>query len=187
MANDKTFITTIGGRKFDPVSPDEKDIDIEDIAHSLSLICRANGHFREFFSVARHCINCAREAAARGYSSRVALLCLLHDATEAYIGDMTRPLKMQLPYYCENEKRLYSKILSALDISEPTHDESAVVREIDDCMLYHEFIVFNGDILFDKAPEINVDIEHSERAFSETKSEYLALYEELSSEVGKSC
>ena len=65
----KAYITTIGGRRFDPVDPAQEDIDITDIAHSLSLICRANGHFREFFSVARHCINCAREAEARGYSS----------------------------------------------------------------------------------------------------------------------
>ena len=98
MATSKTFITTIGGRSFDPLSPGISDIDINDIAHSLSLICRANGHFSCFFSVARHCINCSEEADARGFGARIRLLCLLHDATEAYIGDMTRPLKRQLPY-----------------------------------------------------------------------------------------
>lgn len=187
MANDKAFITTISGRRFDPLCPDEKNILIEDIAHSLSLICRANGHLREFFSVARHCINCAREAEARGYSTRVRLFCLLHDATEAYIGDMTRPLKRQLEYYCDCEDRLYLKILSALHISEPTEDENAKVRQIDDCMLYHEFITFNGDILFDEAPEIHIYIENSEQTFAQTKAEYLALYDELSKEADKSC
>lgn len=179
MGNNKAFITTIGGKKFDPTSPELEDIDVEDIAHSLSLICRANGHFREFFSVARHCINCAREAEARGYTARMRLLCLLHDATEAYIGDMTRPLKRQLPDYCACEERLYADILAALGIPAPTAEETVLVKEIDDCMLYHEFQTFNGDILFEKAPAIHVEIEHSERPFLETKAEYLALYHEL--------
>ena len=70
MSVNKAYITTIGGRKFDPTSPEEKDIAIEDIAHSLSLLCRANGHFTEFFSVGRHCLNCAAEAEARGHGAR---------------------------------------------------------------------------------------------------------------------
>lgn len=179
MANNKAYITTIGGRRFDPTAPEGKDIDIDDIAHSLSLICRANGHFRTFFSVARHCINCAREASERGYSHHVQLLCLLHDATEAYMGDMTRPLKRQLPYYCDCEKRLAGDILTALNVVAPTDAEAVLVKKIDDCMLYHEFKTFNGDILFEKAPEIHIAIVDSERPFLETKAEYLALYEKL--------
>lgn len=179
----KAFITTIGGRRFDPTAPEKKDIDIDDIAHSLSLICRANGHFRVFFSVARHCINCAHEAEARGYSTHVRLLCLLHDATEAYMGDMTRPLKRQLPYYCDCERRLYGDILAALDIAPPTDEEAALVKEVDDCMLYHEFQTFNGDILLEKAPDIHIAIVESERPFEETKAAYLALYEELRNAV----
>ena len=185
MGNNKAFITTIGGRRFDPTSPALKDIDVEDIAHSLSLICRANGHFREFFSVARHCINCAHEAEAREYAPRIRLLCLLHDATEAYIGDMTRPLKRQLPNYCACEERLYADILTALGIPAPTAEETALVKEIDDCMLYHEFRTFNGDILLEEAPEIHVEIEHSERPFLETKAEYLALYDVLKGDNDK--
>ena len=182
MGNNKAFITTIGGRRFDPTSPDLGDISMEDIAHSLSLICRANGHFREFFSVARHCINCAREAEAREYAVRIRLLCLLHDATEAYIGDMTRPLKRQLLTYCACEERLYADILTAFGIPAPTDEENALVKKIDDCMLYHEFHTFNGDILFEEVPDIHVEIEHSERPFLETKAEYLALYHQLREE-----
>ena len=69
---------------FDPLHPNTDLIDIEDIAHALSMLCRANGHFKSFYSVGQHCINCAKEAKARGYSSFVQLACLLHDASEAY-------------------------------------------------------------------------------------------------------
>ena len=50
---------------FDPVHPDPALIDIRDISHALSMLCRANGHFPTFYSVGQHCINCAAEAAAR--------------------------------------------------------------------------------------------------------------------------
>ena len=187
MATSKVFITTIGGRSFDPLSPATEDIDIQDIAHSLSLICRANGHFSCFFSVARHCINCAAEAQARGFGARVRLLCLLHDATEAYIGDMTRPLKRQLPYYCECESKLHARILDRFGIPAEDDSESEIVKEIDDCMLYHEFLLFNGDKLYDDAPEVHIEIAHSERDFRQTKAEFLELFEKLMTEAGYQC
>ena len=93
----KNEISTINKIRFDPTNPSEDDIDIRDIAHALSMMTRANGHFTEFYSVARHSVNCALEATARGYPKRVALFCLLHDSAESYIGDMTRPLKMHFP------------------------------------------------------------------------------------------
>ncbi|MBQ1413064.1 MAG: hypothetical protein IIY93_07740 [Clostridia bacterium] len=179
----KAYITTISGRRFDPTAPDREDIDITDIAHSLSLICRANGHFKAFFSVARHCVNCEKEAAARGYPVRVRLLCLLHDAAEAYMGDMTRPLKRQLPYYRECEARLIGDILAALDIDPPDEEEAALVKEIDDAMLCHEFRIFNGDVLITPPPVIHIHIEHSECPFTETKAEFLELYHALREEV----
>ena len=50
----------------DPTNPCEDDIDIRDRAHARSMMTRANGHFTEFYSVARHSVNCALEATARG-------------------------------------------------------------------------------------------------------------------------
>ena len=92
-------ITTYSGVKFSPLNPKEEDIRIDDIAHALSLMTRANGHFPEFYSVAQHCIACCKEAIARGYSNKVALALLLHDASEAYLSDITRPLKKHLEVY----------------------------------------------------------------------------------------
>ena len=187
MATSKAFITTIGGHSFDPVSPSAEDIEIRDIAHSLSMICRANGHFSRFFSVARHCINCVREAEARRLGARIRLLCLMHDAAEALIGDMTRPLKRQLPFYCEREEAIHACILEKFGIPAESGEELAAVRAIDDCMLYHEFVAFNGDILYDEPPALHIDILHSERDFAATEAEFLSLFENLMKEAGYVC
>ena len=85
-------ITTYTGLHFDPVEPDENLIKIKDIAHALSMICRANGHTKIFYSVAQHSIACAKEASQQGLSKELVLGCLLHDASEAYLSDVTRPI-----------------------------------------------------------------------------------------------
>ena len=81
-------IMTYSKKLVNPYNIQPGDIDIEDIAHSLSLTSRANGHFKHFYSVAQHSINCAIEAKNRGYGTRVQLACLLHDASESYIADV---------------------------------------------------------------------------------------------------
>ena len=103
-------ITTYTGKHFDPTHPDEELICIEDIAHALSLLCRGNGHVRTFFSVGQHCILCAKEAEARGYSGRLILASLLHDASECYMSDVPRPFKKSLPEYRKQEEALLNII-----------------------------------------------------------------------------
>ena len=85
---DYDFITTYTGVHFFPTRPDPDGVRIVDVAHALSLLCRGNGHVKTFFSVGQHCLHCAREALARNHSRRVALACLLHDASEAYLSDV---------------------------------------------------------------------------------------------------
>ena len=97
-------IKTYTGIMFDPLNPNADLINIADIAHALSMLCRANGHFKSFYSVGQHSINCMNEARTRNYSQRVQLACLLHDASEAYLSDITRPVKAELPRYREIEK-----------------------------------------------------------------------------------
>lgn len=103
-------IRTYTGIMFDPLNPDPDLIKLGDISHALSLLCRANGHFRNFYSVAQHSVNCMEEAKIRGYSRRVQLACLLHDASEAYLSDVTRPVKQEIPKYLEIEKPLQEAI-----------------------------------------------------------------------------
>ena len=92
MPSNPNEILTWGGVSVDPFDAVPEQIDIRDIAHSLSLLCRANGHIDHFYSVAQHCLNCEREAEARGLSLRARLYCLLHDASECYISDLIRPV-----------------------------------------------------------------------------------------------
>ena len=79
---EKSCISTFYGHNFDPTQPTAEDICLEDIAHALSMLSRANGHFREFYSVGRHSLNCAYEAKARGLSVKVQLIALLHDSAK---------------------------------------------------------------------------------------------------------
>lgn len=134
-----SYITTFTKRHFDPINADIDDIEIADIAHALSLLCRANGHFEHFYSVAQHSLNCVKEAKARGYSERVQLGCLLHDASEAYLSDVTRPMKAQLPKYFEVEEKLQNAIFNKWINPSLTEEERKQVFEIDDTVLYHEF------------------------------------------------
>lgn len=70
-----------------------EDIYVEDIQHALSNLCRFNGHCREFYSVAQHSVHVSEWLSRNGYSLRTQFLGLIHDASEAYVGDMVRPLR----------------------------------------------------------------------------------------------
>ena len=134
-----SWITTVSGKHFDPTEPDTALFDINDIAHSLSLICRANGHTRFFYSVAQHSINCAVEAEARGLSREIILGCLLHDGSEAYLSDVTRPVKALLTEYLAVEDRLQNALWAHFIGRALTIEEKAAVFEIDDMELSAEF------------------------------------------------
>ena len=107
---EKCCIATFYGHEFDPTAPTADDLCMEDIAHALSYLTRANGHFRVFYSVARHSINCAKEVKAKGFTEKVQLLALLHDSAEAYIGDLTRPLRRHIPEFSDFERNLQKQI-----------------------------------------------------------------------------
>lgn len=134
-----SYITTVTGKHFYPLNPNPQDIDIEDIAHALSLICRANGHFKYFYSVAQHSIACSEEAAERGYSLEVILGCLLHDASEAYLCDVTRPVKKHIPQYLRAEEKLQDVIWKRFIGRDLTDIEQEQIFEIDDHILSQEF------------------------------------------------
>ena len=167
---------------FDPLHPDVEKIRIGDIAHALSLLCRANGHFPWFYSVGQHCVNCAREAQARGYTRRVQLACLLHDASEAYLADVTRPVKKELPRYVEIEKPLQEVIWKKWLGSGLTEEENAQVFDIDDAMLYREFVEMMDLRLTEQKPEIRSNPVLIFEGFEKTEAEYLEMFRELTKE-----
>jgi hypothetical protein len=99
------WMQTFTGKQFFPLDPRPEDIDPQDIARALAMQCRFNGHVRKFYSVAEHCV-----LLSNAVSEENALWALLHDATEAYVGDMVRPLKKHMPEYIANEDKLMGVI-----------------------------------------------------------------------------
>ena len=165
---------------FDPLKPNPALIEIGDIAHSLSMLCRANGHFRSFYSVGQHCINCCKEAAARGHSRRVQLACLLHDASEAYLSDVTRPVKQELPQYKLIEAPLQEAIWVKYLGSPLTEEENRQVFAIDDDVLWHEFVNLMGAALSDQEPKLAAAPLYDFMGFVPCREEYLRLFAQLS-------
>jgi len=99
---DKTpWIQTFTGKRLDLSPPNPEQIDIEDIAHGLSMLCRFNGQCTKFYSVAEHSVHVSYEIAPE-----LALVGLLHDAAEAYLGDVPSPLKGQLSQFSEFEHQM---------------------------------------------------------------------------------
>lgn len=174
------YITTYTKKKFDVMQPDADSIDIRDIAHALSLQCRGGGHVKSFFSVAQHCILCCREAAERGFSRRVVLACLLHDASEAYMCDIPRPIKKLLPEYIEHEKKLIDVIYEKYLGDGLTEEEHAKVKQIDDDLLYYDLTELLGVRPEQSAPDIHVDPGYLEQVpFENAENEYLSLFYSL--------
>lgn len=124
-------IATFGGGYFEPLDPDPALLDIRAIAHSLSQQCRWTGHTTRFYSVAEHCVLASRITKT--------LDCLLHDASEAYLSDLARPVK-KAPglgeVYQEAEFRLEQAIAVRFGLAPPPM--SRAVKEADEAMLKRE-------------------------------------------------
>lgn len=125
------------GRAFRPFTAREEDIDAIDIARSLSMTCRYNGHVRKFYSVAEHAVLMARymllhppQHKTADEVRELALWCLLHDGAEAYIGDMVRPLKItpRFEAYRELDDKLTSLIAVKYEL--PVFDGQLIPAEV---------------------------------------------------------
>lgn len=170
------YITTYTGKKFDPMNPNIEAIEIRDIAHALSLTCRGNGHVKNFFSVGQHCVYCAIEAEARGYSKRVILGCLLHDASEAYMSDVPRPFKEMLPEYQQAEDQLIDLIYTKFLSSPLTEEEKKKVKDIDDDILYFDMLELLNVQQEGGAPKMQIELDYSVKPFEEVEKEYLDIF-----------
>ncbi|MBF0097971.1 MAG: phosphohydrolase [Magnetococcales bacterium] len=95
------WIQTYTGKQFWPLDARAEEVEIEDIAHSLAMLCRFNGHCRRFYSVAEHSVHVSRVV-----SAQLARWGLMHDAAEAYLSDLPQPIKRHMPIFREYEERL---------------------------------------------------------------------------------
>lgn len=174
-----SYITTYTRKHFDPVHPDPENICIQDIAHALSMLCRGNGHVSSFWSVGEHCICCAKEALGRGYSRRLALACLLHDASECYMSDVPRPLKQDMARYREVERRLLQVIYEKFLGSSLTKEEEKLLKEIDDDLLWYDLEILLEEKQPGEAPRLHVDLDYTVRSFVAVEKEYLEIFQQL--------
>jgi hypothetical protein len=129
------WMQTISGGQFWPLDPRPEEIHLEDIAHSLSMICRFNGHCNRFYSVAEHCV-LVSSIVPNEYKAWA----LLHDASEAYIADIVRPAKRFIEGYKDIEKNIMRSVCVrfGLDPVEPEcvkiADQSILADEADQVM-----------------------------------------------------
>lgn len=183
-ATDSGVIVTYTGGTIEPLNPDPADINIEDIAHALSQQCRFTGHVRKFYSVAEHSVRVAEWLAAGGLSTWTVFTGLLHDASEAYLSDIARPVKQQpeiRQFYEAAEERLMLAIAKKFGFNWPA---GPIIKVADNVLLRSEQrdlmpdrLRFPGDEYLDEtikpwSPE-------------DAESDFLWMFYALSDELGR--
>lgn len=175
-------ILTYTGQHFDFINPHPNEFNIRDIAHALSNVCRFAGHTREFYSVAQHSVMVARICVRRAAVDDIidhGRAGLMHDAAEAYLGDITRPLKQLLPDYKVIERRVEAALFTRFGVPYPL---PKIVKHADLVMLAterrdlmppndDEWALITG---IEPLPEV-INPWYPEKA----EREFLAMWEEL--------
>jgi len=171
----ETWIRTYTGKRFDVFNIKLEDMCIEDIAHSLSMQCRYNGHVSEFYSVAQHCVIVSRLCAAKG----LGLQGLLHDASEAYVGDVVGPIKQTLVNYIVVEELVHRAVEKKFGLDELTLDH-AHVKLMDKSILAPETTaLMPPDSLISDIDMVELDIHITPWSQPTAKREFLGRYHTL--------
>lgn len=133
VAPGPVLIHTASGLTLDLLDPDPACIQLEDIASGLAHVCRFAGQCSRFYPVAQHSVLCSQVVAPEH-----ARWALLHDATEAYLGDIPRPVKSLCPEYRQLEARLHLAVARRFGLAQRMPDE---VHAADTAMLVAEWAV----------------------------------------------
>ena len=166
-------ITLASGRLFDFLDPHGSDFAIEDVAHGLALVCRYAGQCRDFYSVAEHSLLVSDVATNHRYEA------LLHDAAEAFIGDITRPLKQLLPDYKRIEEAVEDAVIERFGMDRAYRSE---VKATDLRVLAAEQMQIMAPGTADWAAEAQVEPAAITVRFLSPKAakrQFLKRYEEL--------
>lgn len=174
-----TWIMTHTGVKFFPLEPKVSDVCLEDIAHALSNMCRFNGHCKKFYSVAQHSVLVTEYLIDEFEDTSIALAGLFHDAAEAYLPDLCRPIKSAWDEFVEIESRLFEIICIALRIPwcfSPDHNNA--IKTADDVLLSTELRDLLSFVDLELPPPLEEKIVawtpmYSKRKFLEVARKYL--------------
>ncbi|MDW9650765.1 hypothetical protein GOB33_22010 [Sinorhizobium meliloti] len=167
------WMQTASGRKFWPMDPLSEEVFIDDIAHSLSLQCRYAGHCLRFYSVAEHSVHLARHLRWQGVE--VALWALLHDASEAYLVDVPRPVKPYLVGYKDAERQVMAAVCERFGLAAGM---PAVVHDADNRIIGDELVnlaPMDWHARYDDPLGVNIRCWYPEQA----REEFLATFEAL--------
>lgn len=143
----KTSIKTIGGNIFDFEDILSNTIDINDCLIPLSNICRFGGHTNTFYSVLNHSLECYKFLVNEGFKDELVLLhVLIHDFTEAFCGDMVKPLKIGLKDYNDIEEQIRIVVFKHFGISEQEYlDTHDIVKFADNTLVANELNQIKGE------------------------------------------
>lgn len=141
MNKEDSWIRTYTGGKVYFFEPEKSDIDILDIFHSLSLLCRFNGATKGPYSVANHSVLVADNVFKETGSKSLAFDGLVHDFSEAFISDVPSPFKAHFPGFKEIEIRMEEWLSKKFGFNYPFdpiikhHDMKALSTEMRDLMI----------------------------------------------------
>jgi hypothetical protein len=135
LARKGDWMQTYTGRQYWPADPRPEDVDIRDIAAALSKQTRYGGHCLRFYSVAEHCVLMAYRLHALGHARATCFAALMHDASEAYLVDVPRPIKGRLGGYAEIESLNMTAIAERFSFAWPM---PPIVKDFDTRMLLDE-------------------------------------------------
>ena len=138
------YLQTVSGRWVNPFDPDPAQLDAGDIARALANQCRFGGHSRVFYSVAQHSVIVSELVEQRGGDAEDAFAALMHDATEAYLGDMPHPIKHRSPLgaaFKEAEDQLEAALRAHFRIRPDVPE----IKRADRALLATERLAFSSD------------------------------------------
>src|SRR3712207_286915 len=179
------YIQTVSGRRVNPFDADPEDIDPADIARALANLCRFGGHCRAFYSVAQHSAIVCDLLEERGATPDELMAALLHDASEAYLGDLPHPIKHRSELgaaFRAAEKKLEAVIVERFGLP----DAAARIKPLDKALLATERRTFSEVTWhwpeLDGAEELELEIEAWDSA--RALREFSARYERIA-EIGR--
>ena len=176
---------TYTGLQVNPMNIQDEDIRPEDIAPALSLLCRGGGHMKQLYTVGQHCLNCANEAKARGWNTRIIFACLLHDASEAYISDIIRPVKQHLKTYITIEETILRTIYQHYGLGVLSQEEQNQVKKIDNALLNYEMPRLMNLPYSLPEPELASTPDLTLKQPQETEKQYLEAVQKLQEELSE--
>lgn len=171
------WMQTQSGRQFYPLDPRPDDFNITDIAHALSMQCRYAGHVDRFYSVAEHCV-----LVSQGVPAEVAREGLMHDAAEAYVGDMVRPLKINVGQFKGIEDSILYVMADRYQLAWPFPE---AVHDADNRILLTERAALLSNTRHPWDPDLEqlepLDVPIHAWSPAEAKAQFLARFEEVTS------